>query len=56
VPAVPDSAHSAQSSGLGSASCSQTKTGNNGNYIKITCTTSTLTQYVSTAHFLQFVS
>ncbi|KZV67693.1 polysaccharide lyase family 4 protein [Peniophora sp. CONT] len=33
------------SSGLGSASCSWTQTGNSNNYIKITCTTSTLTQY-----------
>ncbi|KZV73568.1 polysaccharide lyase family 4 protein [Peniophora sp. CONT] len=33
------------SSGLGSATCSHEQTGNNNNYIKITCTTSTLTQY-----------
>ncbi|KAI0730943.1 polysaccharide lyase family 4 protein [Earliella scabrosa] len=33
------------SSGLGSASCSNTRTGNNNNYIMITCKTSTLTQY-----------
>ncbi|KAJ7869982.1 polysaccharide lyase family 4 protein [Mycena leptocephala] len=33
------------SSGLGSASCSWVQTGNSNNYIKITCTTSTLTQY-----------
>ncbi|KAK7451097.1 hypothetical protein VKT23_012773 [Stygiomarasmius scandens] len=36
--------HSQISSGIG-ASCSWVQTGNNGNYIKITCTTSTLTQY-----------
>jgi len=35
--------HSQISSGIG-ASCSWVQTGNNGNYIKITCTTSTLTQ------------
>ena len=34
-----------QSSGLGSASCSWEQTGHNNNYIKITCSTSTLTQY-----------
>ncbi|KAF7352088.1 Polysaccharide lyase family 4 protein [Mycena venus] len=33
------------SSGLGSASCSWVQTGNQNNYIKITCVTSTLTQY-----------
>ncbi|KAF9041301.1 rhamnogalacturonase B [Panaeolus papilionaceus] len=32
------------SSGIG-ASCSAVRTGNNNNYVKITCTTSTLTQY-----------
>ncbi|KAJ7663063.1 Rhamnogalacturonase B, N-terminal-domain-containing protein [Mycena polygramma] len=33
------------SSGLGSASCSWVQTGNENNYVKITCATSTLTQY-----------
>ncbi|RPD69393.1 polysaccharide lyase family 4 protein [Lentinus tigrinus ALCF2SS1-7] len=33
------------SSGLGSASCTNTRTGNNNNYIIIACQTSTLTQY-----------
>ncbi|VDC03975.1 unnamed protein product [Peniophora sp. CBMAI 1063] len=32
-------------SGLGSASCAWEQTGHSNNYIKITCTTSTLTQY-----------
>ncbi|QRW13534.1 rhamnogalacturonate lyase [Ceratobasidium sp. AG-Ba] len=32
-------------SGLGTAPCSWTQTGNSGNYIKIACVTSTLTQY-----------
>ncbi|KAG9074575.1 hypothetical protein FRC06_010598, partial [Ceratobasidium sp. 370] len=32
-------------SGLGTAPCSYVQTGNSGNYIKITCVTSTLTQY-----------
>ncbi|RDX44291.1 hypothetical protein OH76DRAFT_1359848 [Lentinus brumalis] len=33
------------SSGLGSATCTNARTGNNDNYILITCKTSTLTQY-----------
>ena len=35
-----------QASGLGSASCSYKQTGNDNNYIVITCVTDTLTQYV----------
>lgn len=38
-----------QSSGLGSATCTNARTGNNNNYILITCKTSTLTQYVRSA-------
>lgn len=37
-----------KSSGLGSASCSHVQTGTGNNFIKITCVTSTLTQYVCT--------
>ncbi|KAK7040018.1 polysaccharide lyase family 4 protein [Favolaschia claudopus] len=45
IQAQDQSKHSQISSGLGSASCSWVQTGHDNNYIKITCTTSTLTQY-----------
>ncbi|EIN07953.1 polysaccharide lyase family 4 protein, partial [Punctularia strigosozonata HHB-11173 SS5] len=45
VEAQDSSKFSQISSGLGSASCSWVRTGNDDNYILITCTTSTLTQY-----------
>ncbi|KAG8702120.1 hypothetical protein FRC09_004931, partial [Ceratobasidium sp. 395] len=45
IQAQDQSKHSHIASGLGSASCSYVQTGNSNNYIKITCVTSTLTQY-----------
>ncbi|KAI0801488.1 polysaccharide lyase family 4 protein [Fomes fomentarius] len=45
IEAQDSSKHSQISSGLGSATCTNARTGNNNNYILITCKTSTLTQY-----------
>ncbi|KAG9121138.1 hypothetical protein FRC07_003031 [Ceratobasidium sp. 392] len=45
IQAQDQSKHSHIASGLGTATCSYTQTGNSNNYIKITCVTSTLTQY-----------
>ncbi|KAI0756084.1 polysaccharide lyase family 4 protein [Daedaleopsis nitida] len=45
VEAQDQTKHSQISSGLGSATCTNARTGNSNNYIVITCKTSTLTQY-----------
>ncbi|KAG9099673.1 hypothetical protein FS749_000677 [Ceratobasidium sp. UAMH 11750] len=45
IQAQDQSKHSHIASGLGTAPCSYVQTGHDNNYIKITCVTSTLTQY-----------